>query len=43
MMEGNVDEAGRRYEDGKRLSKVVGFQEGVTRADELLKELKNRT
>lgn len=43
MMEGNVDEAGRRYEDGKRLSKVVGFQEGVTRADELLKGLKNRT
>ena len=43
MMEGNVDEAGRRYEEGKRLSKVIGFREGVTRADELLKELKNRT
>lgn len=42
MMEGSVDEAERRYEDGKRMSKAVGFQEGMARADELLKELKKK-
>lgn len=42
MMEGDVDEARRRCEDGKKLSTGIGFQEGVTRADELLEELKKK-
>ena len=42
MMEGNLDDAQRRFEDGKEMSRVVGFQEGVVRADELLKELTNK-
>lgn len=42
MMEGHVDEAKRRYEDGKNISKGIGFREGVARADELLKELKEK-
>ncbi|KAL9132515.1 MAG: hypothetical protein Q9175_006315 [Cornicularia normoerica] len=41
-MEGDVDEARRRCEDGKKLSTGIGFQEGVTRADELLEELKKK-
>lgn len=41
-MEGSVDEARRWFEDGRRISKAVGFQEGVARADELLGELKKR-
>ena len=43
MMEGNLDEAKRRFEEGKGISKAVQFQEGVVRADELLKELKKKT
>ncbi|KAL9064598.1 MAG: hypothetical protein Q9161_008775 [Pseudevernia consocians] len=42
MMEGNLDEAERRYEDGKKISMGMGFQEGVAKADELLKDLKKK-
>ena len=42
MMEGNLDEAERRYEDGMKISKGMGFQEGVAKADELLKDLKKK-
>ena len=42
MMEGDLDEAKRRYEEGRGISKAVQFQEGVARADELLKELKKK-
>ena len=42
MMEGNLDEARRRYEEGRGISKAVQFQEGVARADELLGELKKK-
>lgn len=42
MMEGNLDEAERSYEDGKQMSRAVGFQDGVKRADELLSELKKK-
>ncbi len=42
MMEGNLDEAQRRYEDGKEISKGMGYQKGVAKADELLKELKKK-
>ena len=39
MMEGDVAEARRRFEEGKSISKGIGFLEGVARADESLKEL----
>lgn len=42
MMGGNLDEAERSYEDGKAMSRAVGFQDGVKRADELLGELKKK-
>lgn len=42
MMEGILDEAERRYEDAKGLSTIIGFQEGVEKAKENLKELKKR-
>lgn len=42
MMEGNLDEAMRRYEEGKGISKAVQFQEGVARADELVQKLKRK-
>lgn len=42
MMEGSLDEAERRYEDGKEKSRAVGFEEGVARANELLKGLKKK-
>ena len=42
-MEGNLDEAERRYGEGKEMSKAVGFEDGVKRADELLEELKKKS
>lgn len=43
MMEGDVEEARRRYEEGRGISKGIGFQEGVQRADALLEDVrKNR-
>ena len=42
MMEGNLNEAERRYEDGMELSKAGGFRDGIKRADELLNELRNK-
>lgn len=38
-MDGNIQEARSRYEEGRGISKGIGFQDGVTRADELLKGL----
>jgi hypothetical protein len=38
-MEGNVAEARRRLDEGRSISKGIGFLEGVERADESLKEL----
>lgn len=42
MMEGDLDEAERRYKEGKEMSKAIGFEDGVRRADELLKNLKEK-
>ncbi len=42
MMEGNWDEARRRAEDGREMSRAIGFQEGVGRAEELLEEVKKK-
>ena len=42
MMEGNLDEAERRYNEGRELSKAVGFQDGTKRADELLQEFRKK-
>ena len=42
MMEGDLDEAERNIENGRKSSKVIGFQDGVKRADELLNELKRK-
>ena len=39
LMEGNVAEARRRLDEGRSISKGIGFLEGVERADESLKEL----
>ena len=41
-MEGRLDEASRIYEDGKKKSKGVGFEDGVARAEELLRELEKK-
>ena len=42
MMEGNLDEAERRYKEGRELSKAVGYQDGTKRADELLQEFRKK-
>ena len=42
MMEGNLEEAQRRYEEGRELSKAVGFQDGIKRAEELLEEFREK-
>ena len=42
MMEGDVAEARKRFEEGKSLSKAIGFPDGIGRADESLKELQKR-
>lgn len=39
LMDGNVEEARRRFEEGKGLSKGIGFLAGVTRAEDSLKGL----
>ena len=39
LMEGDIAEARRRFEEGRSISKGIGFLEGVRRADESLKEL----
>ncbi len=40
-MDGDVQEARRRFEEGRGLSKGIGFRAGVTRADESLKKLES--
>ena len=42
MMEGDVAEARKRFEEGKSLSKAIGFPDGIGRADDSLKELQKR-
>ena len=39
LMEGNLEEAKKRYEEGKGISKGIGFPDGVAKAEELLKDL----
>ena len=41
-MEGHVGEARRRFEEGRSISKGIGFGEGISRADESLRELGKR-
>ncbi len=41
LMDGDVQEARRRFEEGRGLSKGIGFRAGVTRADESLKKLES--
>lgn len=43
MMGGEVEEARRRWEEGRGISKGIGFGEGVGRAEESLKELERKT
>ena len=43
MMEGDLAEARKRFEEGKSLSKAIGFPDGIGRADESIKELQKRT
>lgn len=43
LMDGNLQEASNRFEEGKGISKAIGFDEGVQRADESLKEMKGRS
>ncbi len=43
LMEGNVQEARRRFDEGRGLSKGIGFLTGVTRADESLKGLNGKS
>ena len=42
LMEGDLAEARKRFEQGKSLSKGIGFPDGVGRADESMKELQKR-
>ena len=42
MMEGDMDEAERRYNEAKEMSRAVGFPDGVKRAEELLKEIQKK-
>lgn len=42
IMEGDVEEARRKYEEGRGISKGIGFQDGLQRADELLKNLRKK-
>ncbi len=42
LMEGNLQDARKRFEEGKGLSKGIGFLDGLRRADESLKELERR-
>lgn len=39
LIDGDIVEARRRYEEGKSISKGIGFMDGVTMANENLKEL----
>jgi len=39
LMSGDIAEASRRFEEGRGLSKGIGFMDGVLRAEESLKEL----
>lgn len=41
-MDGDLEEARRRFEEGRSISKGIGFQEGVGRADESLRELRGK-
>ena len=43
IMEGDLAEARNRFEEGKSLSKAIGFPDGIGRADESIKELQKRT
>lgn len=38
-MDGNIAEARKRYEEAKRLSKAVGFEEGLLNAGEALRRI----
>ncbi|KAL6712749.1 hypothetical protein ACLMJK_009687 [Lecanora helva] len=43
LMEGDLDEARRRFEEGKSIAKAIGFAQGIVRADQGLRELKGKT
>lgn len=43
LMDGDIAEARRRYEEGKGISKGIGFADGVTMANENLKNLGRTT
>ena len=38
-MDGNIAEARKRFEEAKSLAKAIGFQEGITNADEALRRV----
>lgn len=42
-MAGNVKEAGRKYLEAEKLSKKIGFAEGVANARDGLRRLEGRT
>jgi len=39
LMNGDIAEASRRFEEGKGISRAIGFSNGVMRANESLKKL----
>ena len=43
MMEGDLAEARKKFEEGKSLSKAIEFPDGIGKADESLKELQKRS
>jgi len=42
LMAGDLWEAQKRFEEGKSISKGIGFKDGMRRADESLKELEGK-
>ena len=39
LMEGDLEEARKKFEEGRSLSKAIGYKAGVARADASLKEI----
>ncbi|KAG9232585.1 hypothetical protein BJ875DRAFT_505907 [Amylocarpus encephaloides] len=42
MMDGNIAEARKRFEEGRSLAEAIGFKEGVEGANESLRQLKSK-
>jgi len=42
-MDGDIREARKRFDEAKSLAKAIGFDDGVTQADEALKRIGSRS